>query len=128
MTKSDETAKMAEALDRAAQALGKHSGPSSSSGERDAFARDLHTAALRYARAYYAEARDLGLIPEYEATTTIYDHVASSFGVTRDEAAACCRRVLNDFQAEQHAARQLAAQDRLRWPLQRGFPIQNPTP
>ena len=86
MTKSDETAKMAEALDRAAQALGKHSGPSSSSGERDAFARDLHTAALRYARAYYAEARDLGLIPEYEATTTIYDHVASSFGVTRDEA------------------------------------------
>ncbi|HUE39987.1 MAG TPA: hypothetical protein VMR29_10805 [Candidatus Binatia bacterium] len=66
MNKSDETAKMAEAHERAAIAYGKHSGPSSTPEERAAFARDLHAAGLRYARAYYAEARELGLIPEYE--------------------------------------------------------------
>jgi hypothetical protein len=63
MSKSDETEKQAEALEVAAREYEKHSGPSSTIAERAVFSRDLRTAALRYARAYYAEARDLGLFP-----------------------------------------------------------------
>jgi len=66
VTKSDETAKAAEALETAGREYGKHSGPTSNQTESEAFGRDLRTAALRYARAYQAEARELGLIPEYE--------------------------------------------------------------
>lgn len=66
MNKSDETAKAGEAMEVAAREFAKHSGPSSTAEEREVFSRDLRAAALRYARAYYAEARDLGLIPEYE--------------------------------------------------------------
>ena len=66
MIKSDETAKAGEALEAAGREYGKHSGPLSDEAEREAFGRDLRTAAIRYARAYYAEARELGLIPEYE--------------------------------------------------------------
>lgn len=65
-TLADKTANAAEALETAGREYGRHSGPLSSDTERNAFGRDLRTAALRYARAYYAEARDLGLIPEYE--------------------------------------------------------------
>jgi hypothetical protein len=64
--KHDATEKAGEALERLAQEFTKHSGPSSEYRERDTFSRDLRAGALRYARAYYAEARDLGLIPEYE--------------------------------------------------------------
>jgi hypothetical protein len=69
MNKSDETARAGEALEKAARAFGKHSGPTATPEESDAFSRDLRAYALRYARAYYAEARDLGLIPEYERVT-----------------------------------------------------------
>jgi hypothetical protein len=61
-----ETAEKMRLLEGAAREYGKHSGPGSSPSERDAFSRDLRVAALRFARAYYAEARELGLIPEYE--------------------------------------------------------------
>jgi len=64
MSKSDETEKMAEALETAAREYGKHSGPESTVHERTAFSRDLRAAAMRYARAYYSEAREFGLIPE----------------------------------------------------------------
>lgn len=66
MHKSDETAKAAEALENAGREYAKHSGPASDAKEREVFGRDLRAAALRYARAYYAEAKELGLIPEYE--------------------------------------------------------------
>lgn len=66
MSKSDKTASAARALETAAREFGKHSGPQSTELERDAFSRDLRTAAIRYARAYVDEARELGLIPEYE--------------------------------------------------------------
>lgn len=65
-TPSDETTEKARLLEIAGREYGRHSGPQSDESERVTFARDLHTAALRYARAYYAEARELGLIPEYE--------------------------------------------------------------
>lgn len=67
---SEKTEKMAHALQTAGRAYGKHSGPASNERERATFGRDLRTAALRYACAYYAEARELGLIPEYERVTT----------------------------------------------------------
>lgn len=60
------TAEKMRCLEIAAREYGKHSGPSSSPLERDSFSRDLRVAALKFARAYYAEARELGLIPEYE--------------------------------------------------------------
>lgn len=63
---SDETEKKVKALEFAAREFTKHSGPASDVDERATFSRDLCTAALRYARAYYAEAREYGLIPEYE--------------------------------------------------------------
>lgn len=66
MSKHDETEELERALETAGREFGKHSGPQSDERERRTFARDLHIAALRYARAYYAEARELGLIPEYE--------------------------------------------------------------
>ena len=66
MSNHDETEQMERALETAGREYGKHSGPSSDESERRTFARDLRVAALRYARAYYAEARELGLIPEYE--------------------------------------------------------------
>ncbi len=66
MSKHDDTEKMAEALESAARAYGRHSGPDSNHHERSVFGRDLRIAALQFARAYYAEARELGLIPEYE--------------------------------------------------------------
>ena len=66
MNKSDVTAKAATAHEFAAREFAKHGGPSSTAEEREVFGRDLRTAALRYARAYYNEARELGLIPEYE--------------------------------------------------------------
>lgn len=65
---SEETEKQEKALQAIARAYAKHSGPQSDERERRTFALDLHSAALRYARAYYAEARELGLIPEYERT------------------------------------------------------------
>jgi hypothetical protein len=61
---SDETEKQERALETAAREYGKHSGPASDESERRTFARDLRMTALRFARAYYAEARELGLIPE----------------------------------------------------------------
>jgi hypothetical protein len=61
-----ETAEKMRCLEIAGREYGKHSGPGSTPLERGAFSRDLRTAALRFARAYYAEARELGLIPEYE--------------------------------------------------------------
>jgi hypothetical protein len=67
MALRDKTAEMAEALNRAAAEYGRHSGPRSTDRERAVFSHDLQVAALRYARAYYAEARELGLIPEHEA-------------------------------------------------------------
>jgi hypothetical protein len=66
MTRSDETAKAGKALETAGREYTKHSGPESDEAEREAFGRDLRSAALHYARAYHAEARELGLIPEYE--------------------------------------------------------------
>lgn len=66
MSKHDETEQMERTLETAGREYGKHSGPDSGERERRTFAHDLHVAALRYARAYYAEARELGLIPEYE--------------------------------------------------------------
>lgn len=65
VSKTDDTEKMAKALEVAGRAYGKHSGPQSDEQERRTFASDLHRAALRYARAYYSEAREFGLIPEY---------------------------------------------------------------
>lgn len=65
-SKSEETQEAAKALETAGREYGKHSGPRSTELERDAFSRDLRVAALRYARAYQAEARELGLVPEYE--------------------------------------------------------------
>ena len=65
MSKSDMTAAAAAALETAGREYGKHSGPSSSQDEREVFASDLRVAALRYARAYTEEARELGLIPAY---------------------------------------------------------------
>ena len=75
---SDATAKAAEALEALAQAYGRHSGPASTLDEREAFARDLHAGAMRYARAYYAEARELGLIPAPNAVVgrTMTSHPA----------------------------------------------------
>jgi len=70
MNKSDATAIAATAHEFAAREFAKHSGPRSTGVEREAFGRDLRTAALRYARAYYDEARELGLIPEYERVAT----------------------------------------------------------
>lgn len=70
MNKNDVTATVATALEFAAREFAKHSGPSSTAEEREVFGRDLRTAALRYARAYYDEARELGLIPEYERVAT----------------------------------------------------------
>ena len=67
MSKSDNTIKMGEALEASAREFTKHSGPSSTDKEREAFSRDLRSAALRFARAYYAEAREYGLIPEHAA-------------------------------------------------------------
>ena len=69
MGKPEETEKMGEALEHAGREFGKHSGPRSDERERATFGRDLRVAALRYARAYYAEAREYGLIPEYERVT-----------------------------------------------------------
>ena len=66
MSKSDETERAERVLEFAAREFTKHSGPQSDESERRTFSRDLCNAALRYARAYYAEARELGLIPEYE--------------------------------------------------------------
>lgn len=62
----EETLRLAIVLEIVAATYGKHSGPTSDEKERRTFASDLHRAALRYARAYYMEARELGLIPEYE--------------------------------------------------------------
>lgn len=53
-----------DALESAARAFGRHSGPESTQRERALFGQDLRAAAMRYARAYYAEARVYGLIPE----------------------------------------------------------------
>lgn len=68
MSKSDETESMGQALEDVAREFGKHSGPhpqvSTNETQRAKLGRDLRTAAMRYARAYYAEARELGLIPE----------------------------------------------------------------
>ena len=71
MSDVDETIRLLaeKSLEVSAREYAKHSGPSSTEDEREAFARDLRSAALRYARAYYAEARELGLIPEYERKT-----------------------------------------------------------
>lgn len=66
MSVHENTEKMGESLLRVAAEYGRHSGPASTEKERAAFGRDVHVAALRYARAYYAEARELGLLPEYE--------------------------------------------------------------
>lgn len=63
----EETLRLAIVLETVAATYGKHSGPASDEKERRTFAYDLHRAALRYARAYFKEARELGLIPEYEA-------------------------------------------------------------
>lgn len=63
----EETFRLAMVLETVAATYGKHSGPTSDEKERRTFASDLHRAALRYARAYFKEARELGLIPEYEA-------------------------------------------------------------
>lgn len=57
---------MAAALNATARSYIAHSGPNSDERERSLFTRDLHSAALRYARAYYAEAREFGLILERE--------------------------------------------------------------
>lgn len=62
----EETLRLAIILEKVAATYDKHSGPSSDEKERRTFASDLHKAALRYARAYFKEARELGLIPEYE--------------------------------------------------------------
>ena len=72
MSKSEQTENMGQALEAVACELGKHSGPhpqvSTNERQRAKLGRALRTAALRYARAYYAEASELGLIPEYEQT------------------------------------------------------------
>jgi hypothetical protein len=68
MSASEDTEKMEDVLRSAAREFAKHSGPQSDERERATFFRDLRTAALRFARAYYAEARELGLIPESERT------------------------------------------------------------
>lgn len=84
MTKSDETARAAKVLETTAREYGKHSGPESTQDERDAFGRDLHTAALRYARVYYAEARELGLVIHGHNVVQLDDtpRGASGFGST----------------------------------------------
>jgi hypothetical protein len=66
----DETIRLGEALEISARAFGQHSGPESTPHERNLFGQDLRSAALRFARAYYAEARTLGLIPEHKAGRT----------------------------------------------------------
>ena len=53
-----------EALESAARQFASNSGPGSAPRQRDLFKRDLQTAALRYSRAYAAQARVLDLIPE----------------------------------------------------------------
>jgi hypothetical protein len=58
------TIEAGEALESAARAFERHSGPGSTERERSLFGQDLRVAAMRYARAYYAEARAYGLIPE----------------------------------------------------------------
>lgn len=63
---SEETENKERVLYASACSFARHSGPQSNERERLTFGNDLRTAALRYARAYYAEARELGLIPEYE--------------------------------------------------------------
>lgn len=78
MSKSDETEKLATGLEMAAREFAKHSGPTSTNAEREVFARDLRTAALRYARAYYAEARNLGLIPVALAASSSLDATRGS--------------------------------------------------
>lgn len=69
MSASEDTEKMECVLEFVAREFTKHSGPQSDAKERATFARDLHAAALRYARAYYVQAKEFGLIPEYERTT-----------------------------------------------------------
>lgn len=63
----DNERKLAEqsmALRSAAREFTKHTGPGVTADGLEMFARDLEAAALRYARAYYAQAREFGLIPE----------------------------------------------------------------
>ena len=90
MSASDETAKATRVLEHAARAFGLHSGPQSTDNERDAFGRDLRTAAIRYARAYAAEARELGLIPNVQRV----DHDERC---DYNNAALCARGLLHDF-------------------------------
>jgi len=58
------TIEAGESLEVAARAFERHSGPESTARERALFGQDLRAAAMCYARAYYAEARAYGLIPE----------------------------------------------------------------
>lgn len=58
------TMESGDALESAARAFERHSGPASTERERALFGQDLRAAAMRYARAYYAEARAYGLIPQ----------------------------------------------------------------
>jgi hypothetical protein len=64
--REQDTENAAKGLLTMAAAYGRHSGPGSDERERATFGADVLKQALRYARAYYAEARELGLIPEYE--------------------------------------------------------------
>lgn len=66
MALNDQTAQAAAALESSARSFTRHTGPDAAEDERAVFSRDLLASALRYARAYYAEAREYGLIPEYE--------------------------------------------------------------
>lgn len=58
----EKTADCVKGLETAARAYAQHSGPESSERERALFSQDLRAAAMRYARAYYAEARAYGLV------------------------------------------------------------------
>ena len=70
MTTREKTAQTMAALEKVAKQYARHSGPNSTASERELFSSDLGVAALRYARAYYAETRELGLIHADSATET----------------------------------------------------------
>lgn len=97
------------ALQTLARRFTAESGPASTAHQREHFAHDLEAGALRYARAYYAHAKTLGLIPENAiaqnaiaaqidrisaAATDLHDHLQSADPVDPEHALAIVREAL----------------------------------
>jgi hypothetical protein len=89
MSLNDDTDHAAKVLENYASRYGHHSGPQSTEDERFSFSRDLRTAALRYARAYYAEARALGLIEAPKADVLLDSRAKQLVEKARDIKATC---------------------------------------